>query len=176
MAWTNPETFTAGQTLTAASMNAISDNLRAGGAAMVQVRRTTTQSTSNVTWAHVSFDASATYDTDSMFASGTPTYVTVNTAGIYLITAQVAFANNGAGARLVYIEKNAPSPGTGTALSYANAVPQNVSDQTFAIAATVPLVATDKVYLSVYQSSGGNLNLVTNPYQSLCLTWLAESP
>ena len=31
MAWTNPETFTAGQTLTAASMNAISGNLRAFG-------------------------------------------------------------------------------------------------------------------------------------------------
>lgn len=28
MAWTNPETFTAGQTLTAASMNAISENTR----------------------------------------------------------------------------------------------------------------------------------------------------
>jgi hypothetical protein len=32
MPWTNPETFTAGQTLTAASMNAISDNARMGRA------------------------------------------------------------------------------------------------------------------------------------------------
>lgn len=35
MAWTNPETFTAGQTLTAASMNAISGNLSALGDAWI---------------------------------------------------------------------------------------------------------------------------------------------
>ena len=45
MAWTDPETFTAGQTLTAASMNAISDNLNAIGDAWTSY----TPSLSNLT-------------------------------------------------------------------------------------------------------------------------------
>jgi len=45
MAWTTPETFTAGQTLTAASMNAISDNLDAVGGAWTSYTPTWTNLT-----------------------------------------------------------------------------------------------------------------------------------
>lgn len=45
MAWTNPETFTAGQTLTAASMNAISGNLNAVGGAWTSYTPTWTNVT-----------------------------------------------------------------------------------------------------------------------------------
>lgn len=45
MAWTNPETFTAGQTLTAASMNAISGNLDAIGDAWTSYTPTLTNIT-----------------------------------------------------------------------------------------------------------------------------------
>lgn len=70
MPWTNPETFTAGQTLTAASMNAISDNTEALQLARVlgYVQRTTVKSSSSST-------ADNVFTTDvSITADGTSAY------------------------------------------------------------------------------------------------------
>jgi hypothetical protein len=89
MPWTNPETFTAGQTLTAASMNKISGNLtelQAGrtdaATPMLQVYRTTASasysSNTNITW------EAAGANTDSMWSSGAT--ITINTAGLYMVT------------------------------------------------------------------------------------------
>jgi hypothetical protein len=144
---------------------------------MAEVRRTTTQSIANTTWANVSFDASAAiFDTDSMWDSANPTYLTIKTAGVYLFSVQASFATNGSGARLVDIEKNAASPGAvGSYFAYMNVLPQTVSDQAFAISAIESCSVNDVITVSVYQSSGGALNLSTNPYQALRAVWLGQA-
>lgn len=178
MAKTYPDigTFSPGDILTAATMNEVGTNLdNQRVPPMAEVRRTTTQTVANATWNHVSFDVSAAiFDTDTMWDSANPTYLTIKTAGVYVFSAQVSFANNAAGARLVIIEKNAPGPGSGPYFSYMNLLPQSVSDQTIAISAIESCAVNDKIYLTVYQSSGGNLNLTTNPYQALRAVWLGQ--
>jgi len=97
MPWTNPETFTAGQTLTAASMNALSQNvdfLREGRPSavtpMCRVRRSgtassaitpSTGSTGFLDWNTEDVDT----ETSEMWASGASTRITVRTAGLYLV-------------------------------------------------------------------------------------------
>ena len=81
-------TFTAGSVLTAAQLNV------AGGAvnnlvlpASCQLVRTTNltsyTASSDITW------SSAAWDTDSMFSAGSPTQITVNTTGLFVITGMI---------------------------------------------------------------------------------------
>jgi hypothetical protein len=93
MPWTNPETFTAGQTLTAASMNAMSGNvdfLRDGRPAGVRpaVRANVSGSTSltNGNLVKIAYGAADSYDTDAMHDTVTNnTRITIKTAGLYLL-------------------------------------------------------------------------------------------
>ena len=84
MPWTTPETFTAGQTLTAASMNKMTGN---DGflykPPMCRVYRSSDYSYSSgfITW-----NAEA-YDTDGMWSSGDS--ITIQTAGVYMVTANI---------------------------------------------------------------------------------------
>lgn len=165
-----------GDVYTAAAHNLILENVdNYRVPPMVEVRRTTTQSTTNVTWAYTSYDASAAiFDTDSMWDSGNPTYITIKTAGVYLFSAQTCFANNGTGARLVTINKNSATPGDATYFSYSNLLPQTVSDQTLSVSSVHSCAVNDKISVAVYQSSGGSLNLSLNPYQALRAVWLGQ--
>lgn len=88
MPWTTPETFTAGQTLTAASMNALSENvdtLREGRPSAVTPMCSATIATTtgytqdtDISW------TIENYDTDAMFAPTSST-ITIKTAGVYLV-------------------------------------------------------------------------------------------
>lgn len=108
MAWTTPETFTAGQTLTAASMNLISGNLtelQAGRPSAVTptcvLRKSSNQtgisSEAVITW------QTEDSDTDAMHNGSTNTErITIKTAGVYQLSAVIGL-NNVAAGQLVYL-------------------------------------------------------------------------
>jgi hypothetical protein len=83
--YTAAATATAGEVYTASAHNVIvTDVNNFIVPPMVQVRRTTdlTSYTSNTL---ISWTTTAAFDTDGMFSSGAPTYITVQTPGIYLV-------------------------------------------------------------------------------------------
>ena len=178
MAWIDPSIVAQGEVLTSAKWNqdVVANSIAQRVPPMAEVRRTTTQSIANTAWTNVSFDASpAIFDTDSMWDSANPTYLTIKTAGVYLFSVQAVFATHGTGARLVAIEKNAASPGSGPAqFAYMNLLPQTVSDQAFAMSAIESCDVNDVITVPVYQSAGVALNLATNPYQALRAVWLGQ--
>jgi hypothetical protein len=102
MPWTTPETFTAGQTLTAASMNALSGNdgfLYKPPAARIRMKSGQTITFTSGAYQNLSTDATngfttgnsqEDFDTDGMVslsASPGSGSITINTAGIYIVTA-----------------------------------------------------------------------------------------
>lgn len=114
MAWTNPETFTAGQTLTAASMNKISENVTAlSGSRLLGSRTRTTNYTSDQTTLSMAnmFDTGITWTAD-----GTSTYwvefycprlVLPNTGGAYVTLCLVDGSGNGLGAAALILSGSA---------------------------------------------------------------------
>jgi hypothetical protein len=96
----------------------------------------------------ISFDTEVE-DTDAMWSSGTN--ITINTAGLYLITAQLGFTINSTGTRRLYLRKN------GTAFGTASI---GAPDQTPAVplSRVVRLAAADVITMAAYQNSGVALN------------------
>ena len=80
-------TFTSGQILTAATMNDIGTNLDNFRVPPAVSLRLTSDKTSWVNNAAVSWDAED-YDTDAMWSSGST--ITFNTAGLYLVTINIS--------------------------------------------------------------------------------------
>lgn len=126
------------------------------------VVRNTTQSISNAASTAISWDT-VLYDTNSFYAGGNPTRLTVNQAGKYRVTANVCFTSNVTGVREAWFLKN----GTGTSFGAAQLSAANGDDTTFTISAEVNLAAGDYVEVYVFQSSGGALNFrsVNNGFQ-----------
>jgi hypothetical protein len=85
VAWTTPRTWTNNETVTDTILNAhVRDNLTAiVSPPYVHVRATAATSIGTAV-AAVVWDTEIA-DTDNMYAPGTPTRVTVNTAGLYLV-------------------------------------------------------------------------------------------
>jgi hypothetical protein len=78
-------TFTAGSVLTAAQLNvagtAVNNLVLPASARVVRTSNLTSYTTgAAITW------SSAAWDTDGMFSAGSPTILTVNTAGLYVVT------------------------------------------------------------------------------------------
>lgn len=117
MPWTTPETFTAGQTLTAASMNAITENTRVlnGGRTASAVAPTVkaTRITSNQT---VTVSASdpfqwngESWDTDTMHDNTTNnSRITFTTAGLYLVSVglQLSWTTNATSGQITFNRYN----------------------------------------------------------------------
>lgn len=167
-------TFTAGSVLTAAQLNVAStaiNNLVVPPAC--RVTRTTAQTITTSTWSFISF-TSMTFDTDGMTAV-TDTKVTVQTAGLYLISAYCDFGATATGNRYVRIEKNAAtsSNGTGLAQNTTAGIATNALGQTVTTIAS--LSASDTVHLSVYQTSGGNTNTSIDLQPFLAMTWIGRT-
>lgn len=162
-------TFTAGQVLTAAEMNELgenSNNYRVPPSCVVH--RTTNATTINP----VDWETEQT-DTDGMFVIGTPSRVTINTAGIYLIN----FSGYMSGTSTLvnpsaYIGKN----GAAAARNYLTPIGPNAI---FSLTATLELVPTDYITAGL-SGTGGTVVLVgaaTNTDQQgrLAVTWLGQA-
>jgi hypothetical protein len=86
VAWTTPRTWTNNETVTDTILNAhVRDNLNAiVSPPYVHVRSASTPSTLGTSASAIQWDTEVA-DTDNMYAPGSPTRVTVNTAGLYLV-------------------------------------------------------------------------------------------
>lgn len=137
----------------------------------------TTASLTHNTWTGVTWTATH-YDTDSMWDSGDPTRLTVNTPGRYLVTARAYFAANATGTRGINLTPNGAGvrDTDNVALSDSFWAAANSTNQL--VTATFEWAAVEDDYLEMHaiQSSGGALNLVgSSSWTRLAMRWVALS-
>jgi hypothetical protein len=127
-----------------------------GGATdYTRVIRTTDQAITTATQTAVTF-TSATDNPSGLWVGGTPTRITVPTAGVWSLGIEVQWETNGTGLRWMILEINS------TLGNVTPSVTQSplASDQTHqAMSVDQRLAANDYAILKVYQASGGNLNV-----------------
>ena len=121
------------------------------------IRRVATQSFSNGVPALMSFDTEDA-DTDSMWSSGTT--ITIQTTGIYTISAFVNFSTaSGPGLREVAIKKNGvSSPGAGGPGGQTS-MPNSSYSHNVTASGISAMVATDTITLEVFQNCGSAMNV-----------------
>lgn len=126
-------------------------------ASMARVYHSTTQAATNGAPLILAFD-SESYDTDEMHSPSPAdnSRLTIRTAGVYLLTAQVDFASNATGVRAAYIVVGGTLQVGGLA-SAAVAI-----DQPVTATAQVELAADDYVEVMALQTSGGSLNVLAS--------------
>jgi PKD repeat protein len=141
---------------------------------------TTTQSLTNATLTYVQWDAED-YDTDGMFTTSDNTKITINTTGVYLVTATITFATNGTGSRLMSLMKNPSSPsdfGSAFAGCWMDD-PGAGAETVLSVSSPISLVATDVIRVMAFQSSGGALNIGAVPSWSqqshFAATWIGRT-
>jgi uncharacterized membrane protein len=166
-------TFTAGSVLTAAQLNIAGtavNNLVVPPS--VQATRSAAQSIPSAGNTWISFTVKS-YDTDGMFTP-TDTKITIQTPGVYLVSAFVSYSSNATGLRLSVLEKNAASAGAGTRLAQSLANGIAADENGFSLVAVANLSAADTLHLVAYQSSGSPLNTgATGPY--LSAQWIGRT-
>lgn len=110
---------------------------------------------------------SENYDNDSMHSTSTNTSrVTAQTAGRYLCIATVQFAANATGNRRVAFVVN----GTTTHESTLIPAVQAVNSVVLTAPRSLVLAASDYVEVSVWQTSGGNLNVTLLEFAAMFQT------
>lgn len=121
------------------------------------VTRTAAQSIPDATATAIAWDAED-FDTDAIHDNVTNnTRLTVPMAGKYLITANVSFAFNATGTRLLRLRKN------GASQLAANSLPSHASIGVgVGFAYIASLAASDFVEIQAFQNSGGALNVLGN--------------
>ena len=142
-------TWTSGQTVTAAQMNSYTNNCSAS------IYRTSALAIANASDVVVTWSTSE-FDTDTCWAAGSNDRLTIKTAGIYVVSATIAWASNGTGERISWIQKN------GSSSDRWGMVRQgawSTGETMYNVVSIMSLVVNDYVQVGVYQASGGNLNL-----------------
>lgn len=123
-----------------------------------RVRRTASQTITTATTTQIAFDAED-FDTDTMHDTATNnTRITIKTAGVYLVTATVAWASNATGSRQAFFHLNGSNT-TGTGPKAYASTAGVVGTPGDTITAIAPLAVNDYIELSVRQDSGGNLDV-----------------
>jgi hypothetical protein len=118
---------------------------------------------SNATWTKVTFDEEQ-FDTSAFHSTATNTSRITIPAGLggkYVLHANVKWANNATGPRIVRYRIN----NTTTIVTQEKSSAAEFSDQ---LSSVYELTAGDYVDLEVYQASGGNLTLYGNSYDVRC--------
>lgn len=156
MPYTSPATVVTGTTITSTWGNSVktaADYLANPPAC--RVFHSTTQSATSAVALTLAFN-SERYDTNTMHDTVTNnSRITMNTAGLYLVTAHVAFAANATGQRDLYIQLNAT-----TYIAMATTPSIGAGGETFlSVATAYKFAAGDYVIARVFQNSGGALNV-----------------
>lgn len=122
-----------------------------------RVYRTTNKSITDSTQTIVDFDAE-TYDTASLHDNSTNnTRLTIPYAGKYSTSAAIEFAANGTGLRGIYLRIN------GTTYIAGHSTSGNATvNTTLSIETKYQFSVGDYIECSVFQTSGGNLDLLRN--------------
>ena len=169
-------TFTDGTVPTAANLNSIATGINNLGVLLTGVAATrqiipvstcsinATHSIPNAADTSVIFDVAAGVNEDHLWVAsvGQPT---VNTAGIYVIWAQVNFDYNAAGVRAAHITVNGTSIAAnavaGGSGNPANVI-GNIGTAFLLVSPPLSLTAGTVLHLLVFQNSGAALNLIPN--------------
>lgn len=127
----------------------------------VRRQRSTNQIISNDTLTAVDFTGAVagSFDRGGFFTA--PLTYTIPSTGIYIFGGTVAFADNATGTRQIDIIKNDV-----TVLCEMESNPNAGAIHFVTTSSSAPLFATETLKLRVRQTSGGNLNIVTNAEQS----------
>lgn len=161
--YTAVPTVTAGDVYTASAYNTYTStnvsNLIVPPAA--RIRLTSSVLLANATHTTVGFtssNATEDFDTDGMITlSGSSSSITIQTAGIYSCAASFDFASNATGIRYGRIFRDRSGTQTAIAAFSYQTNPSGVFHTS--AAGIIECAVGDVIYMAVYQSSGGNLNL-----------------
>lgn len=167
-------TFTNGTVPTAANLNAIATGINNLGVLLTGVaatRNVIPVASSYITATHpigsgadnlAPFDATWLNE-DYIYVSSVG-HPVVNTAGIYVAWAQINWDFNATGVRAAHITLNGTSVGSNSVAggSELPVTTTGVGTAYMAISPPMSLSAGAAIYLTVFQSSGGNLNLIPN--------------
>ena len=156
MAYSTPRTWVAGEYVTAAELNAnVRDDISfLGNPPACRVFNSGSQSIAHNTETALTFD-SERFDTDTMHSTVSLTNrVTINTAGLYLVTGTFQFALNGTGERRAILKVNAT-----TYIGFGQTAANLVVGSGLTIASVWKFAVADYVELRVQQTSGGALNI-----------------
>lgn len=166
-----------GDVLTATNFNNVLTNVEGyRSPALVKLRRATTQSINNATDTFVTWPVED-IDNDGCYTATSDT-VTIQTSGVYLVSASVYFAANNTGQRVLNIYKNPSSVSdfaSVVAASWAQAV-QTLGTMLSA-SAIVDVTALQTLKVGVYQSSGGALNVGDTGFTSatqFSIAWIGR--
>lgn len=123
-----------------------------------RVYRSTNQSVGSSSYpVNISFSATR-WDTDTMWSSGSPTRLTVHTAGKYLATAGVEFAGSSAGtSRQLQLRVNAA-----TIIAMSSHGPIGTATINMNASAVWDFAINDYVEVIAYQDSGAAINVLTD--------------
>lgn len=98
---------------------------------------------------------------DVTWSAGAPDHLTIVTPGVYIAWAQAHFAVNATGHRALHVMTNGTSIiANSVAVGAVTAVGVSADTILTALSPPMRLSAGATIYLSVYQNSGGNLNLL----------------
>lgn len=139
---------------------------------MCRVQLSGNQSIANSTTKDLSFGTESV-DTDGMFTA-TSSVITIQTAGIYLIAANVIFSPNAGGVRQVVITRNDVADATNNVIAGAFGAGSSTTNNSFSLASAMSLSVNDTLRLNVFQNTGGALNVLAGDYTFLSATWLGQ--
>lgn len=118
---------------------------------LTSVAASVQQTLTTAVWTAVTFGTEL-IDTDGMWSSGSPTRLTVATAGRYDVHARIGFNGNATGVRDLKFYKN------GVALSpHYSRETGSATGNTVELTAVLDLVEGDYIEVYAFQNSGGNL-------------------
>lgn len=150
------------------------------------VRRNAVQSIANSTTTCVTFDTKE-QDTDATMFTASSTAITIQTAGMFLITGSVVFPSNATGYRLLQVAKNPTVSGSGdavtipsigaTAFAASSTAASSAANNYLSVSAVLPLAVNDVIRLAVWQNSGGALNIgdaAVSNVTGMQVTWVGQ--
>jgi hypothetical protein len=108
---------------------------------------------------HSSTNSTEDIDTDGMLSlSATPSNITIQTAGVYAVSATFDFAANATGIRYARIVRN--RGGTREGIASAQVASAGASNNTImSLAGIISCNANDLIEMGVFQNSGGALDM-----------------
>lgn len=125
-----------------------------------RANKTTNQTISDATATSIDFNTeSDTWDTSALHDTSTNhEKIVLDSDGWYMVVANAVFASNSTGNRRMYVELNGKD-GAGTALGSVNSRPDTAAVHGMSTTVMHHFTSGDTLALTVYQSSGGNLDI-----------------
>lgn len=117
-----------------------------------------------ITWSKPIIDGSEEggYDIGGFWDSNNPTFISPPVDGVYLLTFNVRFENNATGVRLV--EPTMIGGGVQVDNGGVSIVGDTVTNNDCARAMVIPMRYGQRVYMTAFQNSGGNLNITASSF------------